>query len=69
MATCMVNIVSLYTNRKSNPNKVYNLRNEISKLNEIRNDQDIFAKEIYKLNPITRLIYGKQFEIRFRISD
>jgi len=43
-------------------NKRYYLKNEISKLKEIRKEQEFIVKEIYTYNPITRLIYGKQFE-------
>ena len=42
--------------------KKCDLKDEISKLKEIRKEQDLIVKEIYALNPITRLIYGKQFE-------
>ena len=38
------------------------MKNEISKLKEIRKEQEFIVKEIYTYNPITRLIYGKQFE-------
>ena len=43
-------------------NKSYDLKNEISRLKEIRNEQELIVREIYTYNPITRLIYGKQFE-------
>ena len=39
-----------------------NLKNIINELNHIREEQDNIVKEIYKLNPITRMIYGKKFE-------
>ena len=38
------------------------MKNEISRLKEIRNEQELIVREIYTYNPITRLIYGKQFE-------
>ena len=42
--------------------KSNNLKDIINELNFIREEQDEIVKEIYNLNPISRMIYGKQFE-------
>ena len=39
----------------------------ISELNKIKENQDKEVKKIYLLNPITRMIYGKQFEFLYQI--
>ena len=43
-----------------------NLENIIKELNEIKEEQNRLIRDVYRKNPITRLIYGKQFEIIYQ---
>jgi len=52
--------------KNKNKDKEYDLKEIISELKSIEESQDIIVKEIYSVNPISRMIYGKQFEYIYK---